>query len=195
MLGVKRYSLMSVFMLLLVATVMAVPDFSELEDHKIEISDIYITKNNLECKATFPVMIEVRNTGSYEEDVTLELRTEDGKIEEITQLQNLKPERIQIVSLTTFFKDQPRGPIEFEVIASYNKRTFRFFKSFNFKCEEQKPQVTVLKSNNYLPPQEPVTEQEQATYPISLTVMITAFLLFIVFILVIMYIIKLYAEK
>ena len=195
MLGVKRYSLMSVFMLLLVATVMAVPDFSELEDHKIEISDIYITKNNLECKTTFQVMIEIRNTGSYEEDVTLELRTEDGKIEEITQLQNLKPDRIQIISLTTSFKDQPKGSIEFEVIASYNKRTSHFFKSFNFRCDEQKPQVTMFKGNNYLPPQEPVTEQEQATYPISLTVMITASLLFILFILVIMYIIKLYAEK
>lgn len=195
MAGVKSYSLISVLMLLLAAAVAAVPDFSELEDHKIEISDIYITSDNLECKTIFPVMIEIRNTGSYEEDVTIELRTEDGKIEEITQLQNLKPDRIQIISLTASFEKQPKGPIEFEVIASYNKRTSHFFKSFNFKCDEEKPQVTILKSSNYIPPQEPVIEQEQAAYPISLAMMVTALLLFIVFILAIMYIIKLYAEK
>ncbi len=195
MMGAKGYSLMAVLMLLLVTTVIAIPDFSELEDHKIEVSDVYITSDNLECKVTFPVMIEVKNTGSHEEDVTIELRTRDGKIEEITQLQNLKPDRIEIISLTTSFKDQPKGQIEFEVIASYNKKTSHFFRSFNFKCEDQKPQVTMLKNSNYLPTQEPVAQQEPIKYRISLLVMITALLLFIILVLVVLYIIKSYVER
>ncbi len=188
------YLLYILAVILLLKGAIAVPDFSERDSHKIEILDMFTSSDNLRCKTSFPLMIELHNTGKHEEDVILELRTKDNSINEFAQLQNMKQDHMEVMTFTVAFPQQPKGDLEFELTATFNRRTTQFFKTFRFSCDDEKQPVTIIKNNL-----QPVLPQEQARVPpkyaISALTLTTIAIITLLCLLIILYIIKLYIEK
>lgn len=184
---------LQVFWILLLAVIVQA-DFSSLRDHKVEVKDIFVPPRYLTCQKEIPVMVEVRNTGNHNENVFLELRNDRYDSSEVMQLVDLKKERVEIVAFTVTLLEIPQGDVEFEAVASYAKRTSRFFQTFTFSCEEKEP-VTIIQGTPGMSAQEQKIPAKEYYYTLSALTIATFALVILIVTLAIVYIVKTYVEK
>ncbi len=159
--------------------------------HNIKLKDIFISDDQLKCPDHLSVLVEVQNEGKTDENIFIELSNDKLKLSEISQIFNIKPGSIEVITFGLNLPNSIEGEQEFEAQAFFNKESHRIFRSFKFeKCEEEKPVVKDI--TNLEPPKKEISYNE---YTISAHTIFIIAMLIIVFILAILYIIKVYLEK
>jgi len=187
----RLLNITSLILLLFILPILANAALSPDDLHNIKLKDIFISDDQLKCPDHLSVLVEVQNEGKTGENVFIELSNEKLKLSEISQIFNIKPGSIEVITFDLNLPNSIEGEQEFEAQAFFNKESHRIFRSFKFEeCEEEKP---VVKDITNLEP--PKRETSYEGYTISAQTIFIIAMLIIVFILAILYIVKVYLEK
>ena len=181
------------FSLLLFPSVLAGESLSS-EVHQIELLNVFIGDSSLTCNPHVNVVVELRNSGTENEAVQLELIQSELGIDEVAPIFGIQPQRLESITFPLLLSQEPEaGDYEFEIIASFHNEIRRHFASFTFKgCPEQ-PKMTGMTDTALMVQSglEPVKTLQgwsnQTWFLIIMTI--------ILFILVLVYLLKLYIEN
>lgn len=164
------------------------------EIHQIDFLNVFIGDSSLTCNQHINVVVELRNSGTENEAVQLEIIQPELSLDEVAPIFGIQPQRLGSLTFPLTLDHEPEaGDYEFELIAYFHNEIRRHFASFTFKgCPEQ-PKMTGMTDTTLMVQSglEPVkTLQGWSSQTLFLIVMVV-----ILFVLVLVYLLKLYIEN
>ncbi len=164
------------------------------DEHKINILNLFISDNYLECNKNLNAVIEFKNAGTENEYVHMELVNEKLGIDEFAPIVLVKPNGIASVTIPATLESEPKGEHEFEVFAYYSNEIKPYFKSFTFKgCQE--PAKDDMQPDDAIIAQSGLEGRETAVKGLNLQTWYIILMVALIFVLVLVYLLKLYIQN
>ena len=164
------------------------------DEHKINILNLFISDNYLECNKNLNAVIEFKNSGTENEYVHMELMNERLGIDEFAPIVLVKPNGIASVTIPVALESEPKGEYELEVLAYFNNEIKPYFKSFMFKgCQEAAKDG--MYPDDAIMTQSSLQSKETAPKGLNSQAWYIIIMVALIFVLVLTYLLKLYVQN